>query len=209
MRIFTASAFALLVAIGQAEVFSTMQFTTFNAATSNPNGHTGHFGQATLFVPTSNSDQATIRVNSVTIHGLKAQRPGWLTINMSNPLGSLSLHDSGFGQASVDGNITFIPGDSSNTFLQAIANAGAGAVIGDQTFTPQGRVVTFGVPAIQDYQAFVGGFSGWSFSVINSNTAFGGSFVGISVDADLAPVPEPATFALLAVGPALFGRRRK
>lgn len=192
------SAFTLsLIASAQAIVFSNMVPQTMNAATTSGQGgaHSPTFGTASAAVGTMSETDRILSINSITIHGLQSTGTGLLTIYVSGQDSWMYLHYGGIAGRAINGEVTFRAGTTAPTLYQA-AVTGSGTLTGG-TFTPQDKPVASGVPGRRDFGLFENTRTGWFFTLTNSNTTQA-SFTGISMDVNLAPVPEPASVFFLA-----------
>jgi hypothetical protein len=205
MKLIFAAISLTLITSARAVIFSEMTPQIINRATSSGAGHSPTAGQASTGLGLLDFSQRILSINSITIHGLQATHVGSLTIYLTNPEASMFLHYGGTNGRAINGDVVFRPGTGAPTLSQAILS-GSGTIAGS-TFTPRDRSVP-GVVTATDFRAFEETPAYWGIYFMNSSTAFGASYQGISVDANMATVPEPATMLFLACSFGAIVRRR-
>jgi hypothetical protein len=200
-------AILMATAVAQSAVFTVSGNFVVNAATSPGAGHAPTMGIGSVSMMSGTENLQIVELKSITFHGLQTSRASQFQIYLSGAESYMYLHRVTGGSAGVNGDITFQK-VASTTFTSAVFNSSGTLMTG--VYRPLDAVIQSGVPPRQNFDHFAGTPAGWSFLISNISTTSTVRFTGVTVEAEVRPVPEPATLVALGAGfAALLRRRRK
>ena len=206
-----------LVVIGLSVMSATVLAQTFGPGpgatiTAGFGGKEGGVGGATSSIFVSQGDDRVQSLNSITIRGLDFTYAGVMTVGLIHvPTNTFAYLWDGSGTEAVElhGDYTFVIDDSLMTLPEAAEK------LNDFDTLPSGTYAAMGfapeTPQRVNWDDFVGiPLSGeWMLSMTNVSMDDQGNFDSWEFNVTSAPVPEPATLAVLGAGALAVMRRRR
>jgi hypothetical protein len=178
---------------------------------------TGHGGSVTPYIFQSNifanvpETMRVVSIDRVTVRNLVTSSGVGLNISLQNGWEHAILLAGMPNDANLNGTYTFVDNPLLPSIDETAASLGTSATVPGGTYRMTGGMLGFGDPGnMEDFSHFAGTrvWPGWDMYLLNYSMTNSGSVGGWEIAVTMAPVPEPCTVAVLAMGAVAVVRRR-